>query len=63
MEERLTITEVAKEMRWSRSTYYNRVKSGDFPPPITTGPRTRLYLRKTINDYLAGLQTTQAIHK
>ena len=38
---------------WSRSTLENRVKAGQFPAPVPTGPRTVGWVEAEVTAYLA----------
>lgn len=38
---------------WSKGTLENRIKAKQFPPPIDTGDRTRVWLEADLLNYLA----------
>ncbi|NDZ12703.1 AlpA family transcriptional regulator [Variovorax sp. WS11] len=38
---------------WSRSTLFNRIKAGEFPAPVPTGPRTVAWVETEVAAYLA----------
>lgn len=51
----LTINEVCASLRISRSTLYNYLNRGDFPPPIRCLRRPR-WRQSAINEFIAGGQ-------
>lgn len=48
----LRVDLVCKRTGWCRSTLYNRIKSGDFPLPVRTGPRTVGWLPEDVDRYI-----------
>lgn len=38
---------------WSRGTLHNRVKAGEFPAPVPTGPRTIAWVEAEVDAYMA----------
>ena len=42
---------------WSRATIWRKVKSGDFPAPITLGPNSIAWPEDAILSWQASLQT------
>ncbi|MGE4263382.1 MAG: helix-turn-helix transcriptional regulator [Desulfovibrio sp.] len=51
----LRLPQVLSVIPVSRSTWWNRVRSGDFPQPVKLGPRTTAWRASDIADLLARL--------
>lgn len=58
MEERLmTAKEVCAHLKISKSTWYEGLRRGVYPPGIKIGTRTRRWLASDIEDHLNGSQS------
>ncbi len=53
----LRTKEVLDLTGWSRATIWRKVKSGDFPAPITLGPNSIAWPEDAIMSWQASLQT------
>jgi predicted DNA-binding transcriptional regulator AlpA len=51
----LRLPQVLSVIPVSRSTWWNRLRSGDFPQPVKLGPRTTAWRASDIADLLARL--------
>ena len=53
----LRTKEVLELTGWSRATIWRKVRSGDFPAPITLGPNSIAWPEDVIASWQASLQT------
>lgn len=52
----LSINDVIRITRMSKSTIYRRMKDGDFPRQLNLGGRCRRWLLRDIQDYIISLR-------
>ena len=49
----LRLKDLRQRIKLSRSTIYAKISAGDFPPPITLGPRAVGWLESEIQTWIA----------
>ena len=47
--------QVMARMGWSRTTLWRRVRAGDFPAPVSTGPNTTAFYEDEVDTAQANL--------
>lgn len=53
MERILRATEVLKVVGFSRATLWRRVRAGEFPAPVSLGPRAVGWYQREVDEWLA----------